>query len=126
MSTNNYKVSLYISIVTLLLIVMAAMVVLVIHSGKKGPEAFFARSINDASYDCEVKIGRHFKSELISKSFDGLSSRYDEQNRQYLIYYNVGIRERVEDGYYVYSDRMVKCIVWERFGYVSDFQVMDI
>jgi hypothetical protein len=124
-SNNKNTKSLLISLIVLLVFAVAAMALLVVNSDSSIPKAFFARSINDASYDCEAKIDKRFKSELTSKSFDNLSSRYEPLKRQYLIYYRIGVREKIDD-YYVNTDRMAKCIVWERLGYVSDFRILDI
>ncbi|MEE8059618.1 MAG: hypothetical protein V3T17_17570 [Pseudomonadales bacterium] len=86
--------------------------------------AFFARSINDASYDCENKIDQKFDEDLVNKYYDGNSSRYDSKQRQYIIYYRVSARY-IENDIPMIKDYMAKCIVWERIGYVSDFQIFD-
>ena len=89
------------------------------------PQAFFARSINDASYDCEDKIKSRFGADLVSSQFDQYSSRYVADDHQYLIYYRVTTREELDNGALTTRDSTVKCTVWERLGYVSDFQVFN-
>lgn len=86
------------------------------------PDAFFARSINDAAYDCEDKIKDRFEEQLLSKHYDQYSSRYDADDHQYLIYYRVSVREE-DENVPITTDYMAKCVVWERFGYVSEFRV---
>lgn len=87
-------------------------------------DAFFARSINDAAYDCEDKIKDRFEEQLLSKHYDQYSSRYDADDSQYIIYYRVSVREE-EDNIPVTADYMAKCVVWERLGYVSEFRVYN-
>ena len=88
-------------------------------------QSFFARDINDATYDCEDKIDAKFKKRLVSKYYDEISSRYEANKNQYVIYYRVSARD-IEGEYPMVTDYMAKCIVWEKLGYVSDFQVFDI
>lgn len=86
------------------------------------PTNFFARDINDASYDCEDKIDQQFGTNLINKTYDEFSSRYDPSRRQYIVYYQLTVSENIKETP-VISDLMAKCVVWERVGYVSDFSV---
>lgn len=85
------------------------------------PDAFFARSINDAAYDCEDKIDARFEEQLLSKYYDQFSSRYDADDNQYIIYYRLSVREE-QDNIPITTEYMAKCVVWERLGYVSEFR----
>ncbi len=107
----------------LLLAATTALLFFTFNDNKK--QAFYARDINDASYDCEDKIKKRYEEELVSISFDNLSSRYEEEKNQYLIYYRISIREEMGNITTV-NDYLAKCIVWERLGYVSDFRIIEI
>ncbi|ARN75941.1 hypothetical protein [Oceanicoccus sagamiensis] len=122
MSSNSKttKVILAISAFIILLAFTTAVLYLTINQKKK--TTFFARSINDASYDCEDKITSKYEGDLVSKSFDNISSRYEPDKRQYTIYYRISIKEK-DENFSIVNDYMAKCIVWERLGYVSDFRV---
>ncbi|MBN4055115.1 hypothetical protein JYU12_00065 [bacterium AH-315-K03] len=117
--------SFLLGLLALLVLMATAMGILIVNSGPLGPVAFFAHSMDEASYDCEDKINKRLKSRLISKHFDNFSSRYDVQKRQYLIFYRLSIREST-DNYSAITERIAKCIVWERLGYVSDFRIMEL
>jgi len=110
---------------SLLAIVLLALALLLNNQTDGKAEYFFARSIDDASYDCEDKIRAQFGKNLINSSYDQISSRYDASKRQYIIYYYLTIAELVDDLPTV-RDRMAKCVVWERLGYVSDYTVFEI
>lgn len=90
----------------------------------KTQSSFFARSINDASYDCESKIEKKYGTKLVSKYFDNHSSRYEADRRQYLIYYRITVHE-LDQKIPTNNDYMAKCTVWERLGYVSEFRVYE-
>jgi hypothetical protein len=117
------KLILMISALVIISIVVTMVSLYLNYRGNQGPAAFFARDINDASYDCEDKINGRFKEQLVSKYYDEISSRYDAKTHQYVIYYRVSARE-VENGLPSIKDFMAKCIVWEKLGYVSDFQII--
>lgn len=110
-----------------LLAIIAATLIIIYITYRQGirPKAFFARSINDASYDCEHKINERFGSRLISKYYDQFSSRYDADEHQYIIYYRVSAEKRDRNNIPSIHNYMAKCIVWEKLGYVSTFQVFD-
>lgn len=93
----------------------------------QNPESatFFARSMNDASYDCEDKIRDRFSSSLISANFDQYSSRYDADDGEYIIYYQVTAQQIDKHDIPTIQNYMAKCTVWETLGYVSSFQVFD-
>ena len=109
-----------------LLLILVTLITLALATGAADKlTAFNARSIGDASYDCEDKIHKRFEEDLISKYFDNFSSRYEPEKRQYVVYYRVSVN--VDKGSYTeVTDMMAKCIVWERLGYVSDFQIIKI
>lgn len=112
----------------LVLLVIFAITLILIYAGYRleiKPQAYFARSINDASYDCEDKIHSHFDENLINAYYDQYSSRYEADDHQYLIYYRVTAQEFDDDDRPGIRSFMVKCVVWEKLGYVSDFQVFD-
>ena len=121
---KNKTRTILLAIFSFLLLLTATTAILYLTFDKKSKTAFFVRSINDASYDCEAKIINKYDDDLVSKSFDNISSRYEADRRQYVIYYRISIKERDED-FTVVSDYMAKCIVWERLGYVSDFRVFE-
>jgi hypothetical protein len=108
--------------ITVLLVLVA--IAIYFNNAKTAPTAFFARSINDASYDCEKKINDKFGNKLLSKNYDGLSSRYNSQKHQYLIFYKISVQETV-DKYPTIKEYLAKCMVWEKIGYVSDFTILD-
>ena len=112
-------------LVLLALVMITSAVVYFTYGNNKQPTAFFARSINDASYDCEDKISARFDDRLISKYYDQFSSRYEADQHQYVIYYRVSIKEQDRDNITTVKDYMAKCIVWEKLGFVSDFMVFD-
>ncbi len=120
--SKTTKVVLAIFAFILLLAATTAILYLTINQKKK--TTFFARSINDASYDCEAKINSKYEGDLVNKNFDNISSRYEPDKRQYTIYYRISVKEKQED-YAVVNDYMAKCVVWERLGYVSDFRVFS-
>lgn len=121
---NKRKTSPLIILGIAVLLMMLFMTIVFFTLGPEGqPTAFFARSINDASYDCEDKIDSQFDDDLVSKYYDEISSRYEPKRRQYVIYYRVSAYVE-EDDVRVVEDFMAKCIVWERVGYVSDFQIL--
>ncbi len=107
-----------------LIIAVIVMATLAIKAKSANKVAFFARSINDASYDCEDKITSKYDDDLISKYYDNFSSRHEVEKRQYIIYYRISVREEIEDRPTI-KDYLAKCIVWERIGYVSDFSILD-
>lgn len=112
-----------IAVITLVLLgILTLVIIYVSYHQEMKPTAFFARSIDDASYDCEAKIQSRYKARLISRYFDPYSSRYEADDHQYLVYYRVTIQEQDKDGRSRIRDLMVKCTVWEKLGYVSDFQ----
>lgn len=125
MTTHNKRKTstLIILVIALLLMALFMTVVFFGFGANKQQTAFFARSINDASYDCEDKIDSKFDEDLVSKYYDEISSRYEAKRRQYVIYYRVSAYTE-QDGVRVVEDYMAKCIVWERVGYVSDFQIL--
>lgn len=125
MATHNKRKTSTLIILGIALLVLALLMTVVLLSlgSYKQPTAFFARSINDASYDCEDKINSEFDDDLVSKYYDEISSRYEAKRRQYVIYYRVSAYAE-QDGVRVVEDYMAKCIVWERVGYVSDFQIL--
>lgn len=111
--------------IAIIVIIISIMTALYINTEKQQqPTAFFARSINDASYDCEAKIDKKFDGRLINKHYDAISSRYEADRHQYIIYYRISIRE-TEDEVPAIKDYLAKCIVWEKLGYVSEFQIID-
>ncbi|MEH6557111.1 MAG: hypothetical protein V7459_14205 [Oceanicoccus sp.] len=123
MSKKSNRTNIFVGIATSV-IVAASFSLLFLTKTSGEPVTFFARSIDDASYDCEDKIVSKYGNRLISKSFDNLSSRYQREERQYLIYYQISIRES-NANYPAIDDHLVKCTVWERLGYVSDFRIID-
>lgn len=86
---------------------------------------FFARNINDATYNCEDSIDDRYKKKLMHKSYDNLSSRYSADKHQYSIFYRISVQENKNKRTEI-KDYMVKCIVWEKLGYVSEFTVFEI
>ena len=125
-ASSNPRRKLIISISLVLVIIITVVVTYLTYSLSmgSGQKAFYARSMDDASYDCEAKIIDRFDERLINKHFDQYSSRYDANKRQYLIYYRVTASDNGED-VPTLKEHMVKCVVWERLGYVSDFSVFD-
>lgn len=113
-----------IAVVLLLLISIGLIITVILLEKADAPVAFYARDINDASYDCEDKINRYYEEDLVSKVYDDYSSRYEADKRQYIIFYRVSVNTEM-DGYPTVVDYMIKCVVWERLGYVSDFQVLN-
>ena len=113
----------------LILLVIIAVTALLIYLTYQAPainQPFFARSINDATYDCEEKINRRFTDKLVHKHFDNLSSRYEADKHQYAIFYRISIEEqKPNQPHSSVNDYMVKCLVWEKLGYVSEFSVFD-
>lgn len=120
---NNMSKPLVIS--ALIIIVVIACLSVYFNHTNNLPTAFFARSINDASYDCEDKIDSRFDEDLVSKYYDEVSSRYEANKHRYLIYYRISVRT-TEHNLPTIKDYMAKCSVWESLGYVSDFQILDI
>lgn len=123
MSNKTNRTNLFVGL-AILIIVAASFSLLFLTKTMGKRVAFFASSIDDASYDCEEKIVSKYGNRLISKSFDNLSSRYQPEERQYLIYYRISISESNTD-YPAIDDHVVKCTVWEKLGYVSDFRIID-
>lgn len=121
-NSGNTKKTLVTGTIVLIAVVGAMMALYFSYGINKGPDIFFARSINDAAYDCENKIANRFEDDLISKTYDQISSRYEPDRHQYIIYYNISVRS-IEDDVTIINDYLSKCIVWEKLGYVSDFQV---
>ncbi len=111
---------------TFLIILLLAIGVMAVYfnAAETEPTAFFARSIDDASYDCEKKIADKYGETLLSKTFDELSSNYNSRKHQYIIFYWISIQE-VIDEIPMMKDYLAKCIVWEKIGYVSDFTIID-
>lgn len=113
------------SITLLVLIVITMAIIYITYHQELEPTAFFARDINDASYDCEAKIQNRYGDKLISHYYDQYSSRYEADEHQYLIYYRVSIQESDDNDRPQIKNLMAKCTVWEKLGYVSDFQVFE-
>ena len=84
-------------------------------------KAFFARSIGEAADSCEEKINSEYGKTLISKYYDQISSRYEPDFKQYIIYYRISHSTTV-DNLPTVQNMMVKCVVWQSLGYVSDFR----
>lgn len=106
-----------------LLIVIAIITFLFISSRSANKNAFFVRNLNDATYDCEEKINNQFGPNLLYKSYDNFSSRYQAKDKQYLIYYRISVKD--EQDFSIINDYIVKCIVWEKLGYVSSFEILE-
>lgn len=121
MNTQSPKKNKVIFISISLLIIAAAIILILYKSINQQEVAFFARSINDASYDCESKIDSKYDDKLVNKHFDNISSRYEADRHQYIIYYRITVQE-IEDDVPQLDDYMVKCVVWEKLGYVSEFR----
>ena len=89
---------------------------------KEIKKSFFARSIGEAADSCEKEIIDHFDDRLVTKYYDQISSRYEAERKQYIVYYRVSHAELINDMPTIeYS--MAKCVVWESLGYVSEFRV---
>ncbi|WP_101759552.1 hypothetical protein [Oceanicoccus sp. KOV_DT_Chl] len=120
---NNMVKNILIGIVIVSVLVGTGLI-LYFYLGDTKPKTFYVRDINDATYDCEDKIVNKYGDKLVSKHYDNLSSRFEEQKNQYLIYYRISIKEK-ENGLPMINDYMAKCVVWEKLGYVSDFRVYE-
>lgn len=121
---NQSTLTMIYNLIFLMAIVISAWLLYITYDPTARLKPFFARSINDATYNCEDRINDRFKDDLISKNFDNLSSRYNADNRQYAIFYRITVREHKRD-FSILKDYMVKCTVWETLGYVSEFTVFD-
>jgi hypothetical protein len=122
---RSSKLSLGLSL--LVIIAATALLIYLTYEPRVGSKEFFARSINDATYDCEAKINSRFADQLVHKHFDNLSSRYEADKHQYAIFYRISIEERKPNQQHTnVNDYMVKCLVWEKLGYVSEFTIFDI
>lgn len=107
----------------IILVLCATVAITVVLFGPKEiQKSFLARSIGDAADSCEEKINDHFGERLVSKYYDEISSRHETERKHYTVYYRVSHKTMVDDLPSIeYS--MVKCVVWESLGYVSDFRV---
>lgn len=112
-------------VIALLVVGLLALALLLSQQSTTQPERFFARDINDAAYDCEDKIRLQFGKNLINSNFDQISSRYESSKRQYIVYYDLTVAEFVDDLPAV-TEKLAKCVVWERLGYVSSYTLIDI
>lgn len=90
-----------------------------------GPTITTTRDIGMASDVCEERIVKDYKKTLINKSYDDISSRYEPSNNQYIVYYRITLRTVTDDTSAI-TTHLAKCIVWEKLGYVSSFEVIDI
>lgn len=122
---NQQRQRFFGSVILTVLILITMVIIYISYHQEIAPTAFFARSINDASYDCEDKIQSRYKDRLINHYFDQYSSRYDADDHQYIIYYRVSIQDVDDNDRPQIVDLMAKCTVWEKLGYVSDFQVFE-
>jgi uncharacterized protein YpmS len=120
---HNKRV-LFILLSALIIAFIFIITLIALSQNEPGKTAFFARSINDASYDCEATITNKYDEKLIYKNYDDFSSRYEPEKHQYIIYYRISVREETDDRPTI-KDYLAKCIVWERIGYVSDFSIID-
>lgn len=88
--------------------------------------AFNVPDVDTAANSCEQEVKDAFGKELLHKSYDHGSSRYEENRRRYVIWYRLTIRRLDSEGIAVVQDKMAKCEVWEFLGYVSSFEVYDL
>lgn len=84
-----------------------------------------ARDIGMASDSCEERISDEFEDTLINQHYDDISSRYEPAKRQYIVYYRV-TSSTIVDELPTVKTQLAKCVIWERLGYVSSFEVIDI
>ena len=82
------------------------------------------RDIGMASDACEERINDEFEATVISKSYDDISSRYELEKRQYVVYYRVTSRDATEEIDTI-KTQLAKCIIEERRGYITSFEVID-
>ena len=120
-STNTIIVA----IISIVVVILVIGLFYISSSGSNKKTSFYARDINDASYDCEDKIDKEYGDDLVSRHFDEFSSRYNADKRQYAIFYRVNINSEI-NGYPTITEYMAKCVVWERIGYVSEFSIISI
>jgi hypothetical protein len=113
-------------LIMLIVVIVTTLIIFITFNAPKGKKIFTARSINDATYDCEDEIIDRFGDKLINKQYDELSSRYNADKHLYAIFYRISINEKKSNqSYNEINDYMVKCLVWEKLGYVSEFTVFD-
>ncbi len=62
---------------------------------------------------------------MVNKRFDEISSRYDKQQKKYLVFYRIDTKT-ILHGAPQLKDLMVKCVIWETLGYTSDFEVFEL
>lgn len=108
------------SLIILAILTVSVSVTVSLFGPKEIKKNFFSRSLGDAANSCEEEIHSHFKKRIINISYDNMSSRYVPEFKQYIVYYRVNHTETVDDLPTV-TETMVKCIVWESLGYVSNF-----
>ena len=121
---NQSTLAMIYNLIFLIVIIASAWLLYLTYDPSATQKPFFARSISDATYNCEDRIIGRYEEDLISKQFDNLSSRYNANSRQYAIFYRITVREHKRD-FSILKDYMVKCVVWETLGYVSEFSVFD-
>lgn len=111
--------------VLIFIVVTAVTSAVIVSKTAFGPTITTTRDIGMASDVCEDRIISEYKKTLINKNYDDISSRYEPNNKQYIVYYRITLRSLVDDIPTV-TAHLAKCIVWEKLGYVSSFEVIDI
>ncbi len=96
------------------------------YSVATGKISFTVRDIGEASDSCEQELTDLYGNNILSKSYDHGSSRYDQRLRRYKVWYRFTLRSPTEQGTMVIEDKMIVCEIREFLGYVSSFQVYDL
>lgn len=80
-------------------------------------------TLGEASRTCEHRIERYFGPRLVLRYFDGHSSHYRPERSDFVVFYKVdAYSSRARGQVHVH---LVKCIVTDIFGVVSQFEVYD-
>ena len=123
MTKNNKGKTPIIATFLLIALCITLVITVIMFGPKEVKQAFFVRSIGEAADSCEQAVTDNYSGRLISKHFDEISSRYEPNYKQYIVFYRISYTA-MEDALPTVKSAIAKCIVWERLGYVSDFSVI--
>ena len=123
MKKSNSKTTKIIATIIIMALCTTLAITIALFGPKEVKQAFFVRSIGEAADSCEQEVVNNYGERLISKHYDEISSRYEPNYKQYTVFYRISFTT-MENNLPTVQSAMVKCIVWERLGYVSDFTLI--
>lgn len=122
---KKYSDKIKLTVGVIVIVAIAITSTILISNNINHPKVTKVRDIGMASDACEERIIEEFEDTLINKNYDDMSSRYEPSKKQYVIYYRVTTRD-IEDDLPIIKSQLAKCVILERKGYVTIFEILSI